>query len=48
MRICKIKLRDIDFPDTLRYCCDGMCENYDPCEIIDDMYYNIVPLLLRV
>lgn len=44
-RICNNKLKDIDFLDSLRECCDGMCENCDHFKMIDALYFNLLSIL---
>lgn len=43
--LCDSKLRHIDFPQEFEYCCDGMCNNNEHCEMINKMYFNIVEVL---
>lgn len=43
--ICNNKLKEIDFPASLRSCCDGMCHNVDHRKVIDSLYENIINAL---
>ncbi|KAI8439007.1 hypothetical protein MSG28_011306 [Choristoneura fumiferana] len=43
--LCNNRLRNIDFPEALRDCCENMCSNRDHCKIIDNMYRDIITAL---
>lgn len=43
--ICNDKLKEIDFPDSLRHCCGRLCVDVNHHKLIDSLYVDIIKAL---